>query len=182
MTNGPPPHAARRVTAELIRDPTRSNAIIAIQARTASQYVGRVRTALERSGAIEPVDAADRAQRVRTWSPRAPRKAVEAGCTTPAEIMQLAPDVSYQAAWRALARSRRAGSIPDAAAALDSLSVTKTTRPQPQPTRFRVGVTLPRGYYQPADSIETSCRLCTLEYREGRWQHARACPLARARS
>jgi hypothetical protein len=34
-----------------------------------------------------------------------------------------------------------------------------------------------RAIYEPADVIETACGLCVLEFRDGRFQHSRSCPL-----
>ena len=189
---GPRPVARLRAERELIADPARSNAIIAVAARTASQYVGRARQQLERAGVIETIPVTDRLARPRIWAPRAPRKAVEAGAATVAEIRQLAPGVSYGAAWRALDRARRRlqlDPVPvrsdprdlqpaDAAAAADSLRVRRTRVPAPKP-----GVQLaerpPPGFYAAPDPIQWPC--CTAEWADGGWVHERSCVARRSR-
>jgi hypothetical protein len=176
MTRASP--AAARAEQALLADPRRTNKIIAIEARTASQWVGRVRQRLEAAGTVEVIPVTARVHRPRTWPLSGPRKAIEAGATTTAEVMQLA-GCSYQAAWRALDRSRRAISTVannDAAAAYDSLSVDKTRVITYRTTAERA----PAGYYQPADPIEVQCFACTLEWRDGGWAHERSCPARRA--
>jgi hypothetical protein len=182
MTHGPRPLAAARAEAELIRDPWRSNAIVAISAATSSQHVGRARTRLERTGVIEAIPVTQRAQRPRTWPLTLPRKAIEAlgPSATAAEVMALS-GCSYQAAWRALSRARRfvdqSTNPADAAAATSSISVDKS-RPF---TSHHIRAERPmNGYYQPADAIELACFACTAEWREGRWQHERSCVARRS--
>jgi hypothetical protein len=183
MIHGPPPVARLRAEAALRADPARSNPIIAIQAQCTSQHVRRSRRALEQAGAIPVIEPSQRAQRARTWPLTLPRKAIEQGATTPAEIMALAPGVSYQAAWRALSRARAissaANKLPDtAAAATDSLSVDKARVITYQVSAERP----PAGYYAPADAIELACPACTLEYRDGAFRHERSCLFRRART
>jgi len=35
----------------------------------------------------------------------------------------------------------------------------------------------PARYFSEPDPIETACPMCTLEYRDDRWQHSRGCIL-----
>jgi hypothetical protein len=182
MTYGPAPLAAARAEAELLRDPWRSNAIVAISAATSSQHVGRARTRLERTGAIEAIPVASRVQRPRTWPLSAPRKAIEAlgPAATAAEVMALS-GCSYQAAWRALSRFRQAlrpqAFPPEMAAAADSLSVDKSRSISYQVSAERP----PAGFYAPADAIELACPACTAEWRDGGWTHERSCIARRSR-
>lgn len=170
----PRPGSARsRVERELRRDPARSDLIIARLARCTQQAAGHWRRALEASGQIGHVEPADRAAITRTWRPRAPRRAIEQGASTPAEVMQLS-GASYGAAWRALSRAASKPRLADTAAATDALSVIKTP-PKRTGKAYVVGTTLPAGFYRDPDPIELPC--CVAEYTEGGWQHDRACAL-----
>jgi hypothetical protein len=181
MTRASP--AAARARQALLADPRRTDTIIAVEAFTASQWVGRVRRAMEAAGTLEHVPVASRVQRARSWPLTPARKAIEAlgEAATARDVMALS-GCSYQAAWRALAReaARRAVTMvtapADAAAAVCSISVDKSRQ-------IVYGVKAerpPPGYYQPPDHIETTCPACTLEWAAGRWQHERSC-LFRAR-
>ena len=174
----PRPGSARaRVERELRASPARSDAIIARLARCTQQAAGRWRRQLEASGQIPHVEPADRASITRTWRARPPRLAIEQGAATIAEVMA-ASGASYGAAWRALDRARSKPRLADAAAATDQLSVVRS-RPS---MRLRVGNVLPAGFYRPPDPIERVCPACTLQYRDGGWQHDRACPFMRLSS
>jgi hypothetical protein len=172
MTHGPPPLARRRAEAALIRDPARSDALIAIEAACTPQAAWRWRADAERAGLIPHVPAAQRVTRQRTWPPTLTRKAIEAGAQTPQQIMALCPGVSYKTAWAALSRARSRPSAMDAAAATDSLRVTRRVMIHPVSAERA-----PAGYYQPADSIELACPACTLQWRDGGWVHERSCLL-----
>jgi hypothetical protein len=160
-----------------MRDPARSDALIAIEARCTPQAAWRWRRDLEAAGVIERVEPPQRAARQRTWPPTLSRKAMECGASTPHEIMALAPGVSYGAAWRALSRARAISSpanrLPDAAAAMDSISVDKARVITYQVAAERP----PPGWYSPADSIELACPGCTLVWRDGAFTHEPSCPL-----
>jgi hypothetical protein len=182
MTCGPPPLARRRAEAELIRDPARSDALIACAARCTGQAVWRWRRDLVEAGVIEHVPADRRAARVRSWPPTMSRKAIESGATTAAEIMALCPGVSYGAAWAALSRARQAVTLvtipADAAAATETLRVVITPAgPFTRPSRRKPPQQLPAGYYAPRSSIESACPGCTLVWRDGAFTHEPSCPL-----
>jgi hypothetical protein len=154
-----------------MRDPARSDALIAIEARCTPQAAWRWRLDLERAGIIGHVEPAARAVRTRSWPPTLARKAMEAGATTPQQIMALAPGVSYKTAWAALSRARSRPAAADAAAATDSLSVVRTRLIQHQQAAERPM----NGYYSPPDAIERACPMCTLEWTATGWQHERSC-------
>jgi hypothetical protein len=171
--------------AELRYDPARSDAIIAAAARCTPQHVGRVRRRLAASGGIEAIPPADRLARPRTWPARPPRQAIEAGATTPQQVMQAA-HVSYGTAWRALSRAQSKPQSAAVAAATDALSVRKsqpanvtnaTIKRQP---KIVLPQRPPDGFYSPADEIELACPACIQEWSAGGWQHERSC-IARAR-
>jgi hypothetical protein len=167
---------------ELRADPRRSDALIALAARCTAQHAGRVRARLERAGAIAHVPVDKRLARARTWRPRPPRAAIEAGASSTAEVMALA-GVSYGTAWAALARAGSRPRLADAAAATDALRVIRHQDRKPVSHPVLNGRP-PSGFYSPPDAIELACPACTLEYSSGGWQHSRSCPLrasARAR-
>jgi hypothetical protein len=61
MAGSANPGASRRAEAELLRDPFRSNYLIAIAAGCTPQHAGVVRRGLEQAGLIGHVKPADRA-------------------------------------------------------------------------------------------------------------------------
>lgn len=136
--HAPKPDSARaRVERELRRDPARSDALIAIAANCTPPAAGRWRHGLEQSGQIPAISPGDRTAIPRSWTPRAPRLAIEQGATTPAEIMAMAR-VSYGTAWRALSRAQRARfkrprsvEPADAAAATDAFTVIRILSARP---------------------------------------------------
>ncbi len=169
------PGARARAEAELLRDPARSDHLIAQLARCTPQRVSVWRRALERSGDIEHVKPAARAQRPRVTPFRSrARTAIEAGAQVPEQVMAFG--LSYSAACAALARIQRRPQLPDAAAAADSLSVIRSPVPPRSAGRYRVSDTRPpAGYYRPHDEIELWC--CTAEWTPTGWQHDRSCVL-----
>jgi hypothetical protein len=167
-----PGSARQRAEQELLRDPRRSDAIIARLAACTPPAVGRWRHALERSGQVEAIPVAARSPVSRDWPPRTPALlAIAQGASTTAEVMQLA-SVSYGTAWRALSRARSKPRLADVAAACDTLTVVRTSA---RSTRLRVGNDLPPGYYAPPDEIDLTC--CTAEWTPTGWVHDRACAL-----
>lgn len=166
-----PGSARQRAEIELLRDPARSDAIIAALARCTPPAAGRWRHALERAGQIEVIPPASRVPiRSRAWPPRTPALlAIAQGASTPAEVMQLS-GASYGTAWRALSRAAARPRYADAAAAVDALTV---VRSRTGSTRLHVGNDLPEGYYSPPDEIESWC--CVAEYVGGQFVHERSC-------
>jgi hypothetical protein len=69
----PNPGAALRAEQELIRDPARSDALIAPQAGCAAETVSRVRHSLEASGTIPVLPSAARLHRSHSRKPGTPR-------------------------------------------------------------------------------------------------------------
>jgi hypothetical protein len=147
--------ARARASAELRRDPARSDYVIAIAASCARQQVAVFRRDLENAGQIPRVPPARRIQRPRLtpFASRA-RTALRAGAQLPEQLMQFG--LSYSAACAALSRAR---AEPGRHA------------PRPaEPPQDRQ----PRHLYAPPDEIEWPC--CTAEWRDGAFRHERSCP------
>jgi hypothetical protein len=175
-----PGTAAARAGPELRSNPYRSDRAIAELIGVDHHSVSRARRALERAGVIEPT--AKRTPRYPN-GPRSPGRAQQAVldlgplCTT-RQVMDRA-QVGRGAAWKARTHPRVSvssgdanRSAADAAAATDALTVERRAG-----SRLRTGNQLPAGFYRPADAIERVCPACTLAYRDGGWQHDRACIL-----
>ena len=176
---------ADRAEAELRVNAARSNRLIAELIDCDHHVVARVRTRLERTAAIARVPGGTRTPRY----PNGPRQLGRAQqavrdlgplCTT-RQVMELA-QVGRCAAWKARTHPRAIYNVvADAAAAVDALSVVRTT-PKRTGKAYPAGSALPQGFYRPPDEIELACPACTLAWRDGGWQHDRACPLKRLAS
>jgi hypothetical protein len=49
--------------------------------------------------------------------------------------------------------------------------------PHALPSMREAATRAPRQVWYEPDAIERVCAMCTLEYRDGRWQHSRGCIL-----
>jgi hypothetical protein len=172
-----------RAEKELIADAARSNRLIASLIGCDHHVIARARARLEATGEIAP--APIRTPRYPN-GPRSLGRAQQAVadlgplCTT-RQVMELS-GVGRGAAWKArthprtlpdqLSSGELTAPLPDLAAATDALTVERRAG-----SRLRTGSTLPAGFYRPADAIERVCPACTLAYRDGGWQHDRACIL-----
>jgi hypothetical protein len=169
-----------RAEKELIADAARSNRLIAELIGVDHHVIARARARLEATGEIAPAPL-----RTPRWpnGPRSLGRAQQAVadlgplCTT-RQVMDLS-GVGRNAAWKARTHPRVSvvsddanRSAADAAAATDAITVERRAG-----SRLRTGSTLPAGFYRPADAIERVCPACTLAYRDGGWQHDRACIL-----
>ena len=110
--------AALAATAELTRDPRRSDAAVAWSADAGRETVRLARRDLEASGVIPVIPVSERAARPRPLQPSRTRLAIEAGATTSRQVANLS-GTSIQAAWKArrLAERRLAQAATDERAA-----------------------------------------------------------------
>ena len=95
-----PRRAALAATAELTRDPRRSDAAVAWAADAGRETVRLARASLEASGVIPAIPVSQRAARPRPLQPSRTRLAIAAGASSSREVADLS-GTSIQAAWKA---------------------------------------------------------------------------------
>lgn len=143
----------QRALAELARDPQRTDALIALAAACTDRTVLRTRRVLERRGVIAPVPRLQRTDYRPSRNPGAYQRA----------LAQLAADPS---------RSNRAIAALARCSDQTVLAARRAAAARDQGHTAGMGKV-----YEPPGSIEDACPMCTLEYRDGRWQHGRGCIL-----
>jgi hypothetical protein len=156
------PGAAGRARAELVRDPARSNRLVAQAAACDSCTVQRARKAMERAGVIPLTPV--REERPKP-PPRSRTRAAIAQLGTSATPRQVAnrAGCSVQAAWRMLRDVRAAQQAAEAAVRLAAARTAR--RPPPKPGGKPMIPSLP----QPPASLESGVCATAPPGRRGWW-------------